>query len=187
MGRFKTALQAKCRRDKSSEESGILAAMQVSAEKSIMPEEKSRFGRMERVATGLKRLREKTGNKISLQFVHYTFAGCIAFMVDFAFLYVCTDLLGIHYVLSAAIAFVIGMIVNYYFCIKLVFHRRSITNRPLEFTLFVVIGLAGMAVTSFFIWFFTKTFGLHYLYAKFPSALFVYVWKFSVRKLILFR
>ena len=121
------------------------------------------------------------------QLCRYTLVGAIAFVFDFGSLFGFTHFLGVHYLLSACMAFLIGMCVNYVLSIKWVFRRRSIGSKSVEFLVFALIGLAGLGLNELFIWFFTEITGFHYLLSKIISTVFVYLWNFFARKYSLFR
>lgn len=125
-------------------------------------------------------------DSLFIQLFRYTFVGGVAFLVDFGSLFAFTELLGIHYLISAAIAFILGLITNYLLSIIWVFTRRTLTNRWTELLIFSLIGVVGLGFNELFIWFFTEKVHLHYLLSKIVSTFFVYLWNFFARKYILF-
>jgi len=130
--------------------------------------------------------REKTDNTF-FQLVRYTFVGGIAFLIDFGTLYILTEFAHLHYLLSAGIAFILGLLTNYFLSIRWVFATRNIRDKKLEFFIFAFIGLIGLGLNELFLWIFTDLSGLHYLFSKILTAILVYLWNFFVRKLILFK
>lgn len=127
----------------------------------------------------------KTNNTL-LQLFRYTFVGGFAFIIDFGTLFVLTEYFHIYYLISAAIAFIIGLIINYFLSVKWVFNSRSVENKLLEFTLFTLIGLVGLSLNELFIWMLTDIFLIYYLLSKIITALIVYSWNFFARKFLLF-
>lgn len=121
------------------------------------------------------------------QFCRYTFVGAIAFAFDYCALFGLTHYLGVHYLLSAGLGFLIGLCVNYALSIKWVFSRRSVGNKNLELLIFALIGIAGLGLNELFIWYFTEVVRFHYLESKIVSTVFVYLWNFFARKYSLFR
>ena len=126
-------------------------------------------------------------NDTRVQVVRYTIVGGLAFVVDFGTLFWLTEWLSFHYLASAAIAFVLGLLVNYELSVRWVFARRTVDRKLVEFTIFAGIGVVGLALTEVLLWVFTERVGLHYLASKLLTAFFVYLWNFLVRKFILFR
>lgn len=130
-------------------------------------------------------IKEKTDNTF-IQLIRYTFVGGLAFIIDFGTLFILTEYLNIHYLISAGIAFIFGLTINYLISTKWVFSKRAYKNRNLEFLLFAFIGLAGLGLNELFMWFFTDLLLIYYLVSKIITTLIVYLWNFFARKLILF-
>ena len=128
----------------------------------------------------------KTDNTL-YQLIRYTFVGGLAFIVDFGTLYALTEYFSLYYLVSAGIAFVLGLTVNYLISIRWVFATRAVKNRRLEFLLFAFIGLIGLGFNELFLWIFTDLFLIYYLLSKILTAILVYLWNFFARKLILFK
>jgi putative flippase GtrA len=124
---------------------------------------------------------------VLIEFVRYIFAGGIAFIVDFSSLYVLTDICGIYYLISAAIAFLLGTTVKYLLSISWVFSKRRLETKHLEFSIFAIIGIVGLALNEIIIWYFTEYIHFHYLLSKIISACSDFLWNFSARKVLLFR
>lgn len=130
---------------------------------------------------------KKENDHILSQLFRYTFVGGFAFIVDFSALYVFTEFLHVHYLISAAIGFILGLLVNYALSIIWVFNKRTVKSRLAEATLFAVIGLIGLGLNELFIWFFTEQSHLHYQVSKVISTAIIYFWNFFARKLALFK
>ncbi len=130
-------------------------------------------------------LKSKTDN-LFVQIFRYTFVGGVAFIVDFSLLYLLTDLFKIHYLVSAGISFIFGLLVNYLLSILWVFNSRKIKNVLNEFLFFTLIGLFGLGITEVLLWMLTDLFALYYLYSKIITTVIVYFWNFFARKYLLF-
>jgi len=125
-------------------------------------------------------------DKTSIQLLRYTFVGGIAYAVDFGSLFFLTEVVKIHYLISAAIAFILGLLTNYTLSILWVFPRRTLASKRMEFLVFAIIGLVGLGLNEGIIWFFTDLVHFHYLMSKVISAVVVFFWNFFARKKILF-
>jgi putative flippase GtrA len=134
-----------------------------------------------------RQIEQTAPNDLFQQLYRYAFVGAVAFCFDFGILFALTRFLEIHYLISAGIAFFVGLSVNYALSIKWVFVRRSIQDKRMEFFLFALIGLAGLGLNELFIWYFTEVTHFHYLASKIVSTVFVYLWNFFARKYSLFR
>jgi putative flippase GtrA len=130
-------------------------------------------------------LQGKTDNTF-FQLIRYTFVGGLAFLVDFGTLFILTERFKIYYLLSAGIAFVLGLAVNYVLSVIWVFSGRTIANKRLEFLLFLLIGLVGLGFNELFLWALTNILSVYYLLSKIITTVIVYFWNFFARKIFLF-
>ncbi|MBP2044841.1 GtrA family protein [Methanobacterium aggregans] len=131
-------------------------------------------------------LKESTDQTL-IQFFRYTFVGGVAFLLDFGSLYYLTEYLGVYYLLSAAIAFILGLVANYILSITWVFDNHTLDNKVSEFGLFALIGIVGLGINEFIIWGFTANVQIYYMFSKIISAIIVLIWNFSARKYLLFK
>jgi putative flippase GtrA len=127
-----------------------------------------------------------SANKTSMQLLRYAFVGGLAFLVDFGTLFILTEYVHVHYLVSAAIAFIFGLTVNYILSVKWVFNIRTVGNRWLEFLLFALIGLVGLGLNELFLWIITEILAIYYLISKIITTIIVYFWNFFDRKYLLF-
>ena len=125
-------------------------------------------------------------NNTLLQLFRYTFVGGFAFLVDFGTLFALTEYLHIHYLVSAGISFVLGLIVNYFMSVKWVFNNSGMKNKFVEFMFFALIGLVGLGLNELFLWVLTDLLLIYYLLSKIITTFIVYFWNFFARKIMLF-
>jgi putative flippase GtrA len=124
-------------------------------------------------------------NILFLQFMRYTLVGGLAFLVDFGLYYVLTEYAGFHYILSATISFVAGLLVNYFISTCWIFGTSSF-KKVIEFLLFSLTGIIGLGLNDLFIWFFTDKCRIHYLLSKLIAVVLVYSWNFLSRRYLIF-
>ena len=134
-----------------------------------------------------KRLFYGTTDRLLVQFVRYFFVGGFAFVVDFGLLYILTEYAGLHYLLSATLSFISGLLVNYVISCIWVFSNSKFKNRLVEFLFFAAIGVVGLLLNDVLIWLFTDCIGTHYMFSKIVAAAIVYLWNFFARKYLVFR
>lgn len=134
-----------------------------------------------------KRLFYGTTDRLLVQFVRYFFVGGFAFIVDFGLLYILTEYAGLHYLLSATLSFISGLLVNYVISCIWVFSNSKFKNRLVEFLFFAAIGVVGLLLNDALIWLFTDCIGTHYMFSKIVAAAIVYLWNFFARKYLVFR
>lgn len=129
--------------------------------------------------------REKTTN-IFIQFFRYIFVGGFTFLADAFTLWLCEKWM--NYMIAAAIAFVVGLAVNYALSIWFVFSESSkVKNKVKEFVVYGIIGLIGLLITEGIMYLFTDVFGLYFLISKIIAAAIVLVWNFAARKVVLYK
>lgn len=125
-------------------------------------------------------------DSLPAQFCRYFLVGGVAFMSDFALLYLLTEFGRLHYLLSASLAFLAGTAVNYALSVNWVFQHRSVDNRLHEFALFALIGILGLILNAALMWCFTELARLHYLGSKTIAAALILLFNFGARKVLLF-
>jgi putative flippase GtrA len=126
-----------------------------------------------------------TGNLL-YQFARYQVVGGLSFLVDFGSLYLLTEFAGFHYLISAAVAFLIGLVTNYILSRIWVFDRRTMDRVTAEFLVFAAIGIVGLGMNEVIIWLVREKIHFHYLVGKAISAGIVAIWNFGARKCVLF-
>ena len=134
-----------------------------------------------------KRLFYGTTDRLLVQFVRYFFVGSFAFVVDFGLLYILTEYAGLHYLLSATLSFISGLLVNYIISCIWVFSNSKYKSRLVEFLFFAAIGVVGLLLNDTLIWLFTDSIGTHYMFSKIVAAAIVYLWNFFARKYLVFK
>jgi len=112
--------------------------------------------------------------------------GGVAFVADYGLLYVLTEFAGVQYLVSAALAFVAGLTVNYLLSNLIVFKAHRLESRLVEFLVFAVIGVIGLALNEAIMYCCSEIIGMHYMVSKLVSTVTVFFWNFFARKLTLF-
>ena len=122
--------------------------------------------------------------KTIIQFIRYIFVGGAAFVADAAALWILEK--AMHYLLATALAFVIGLVVNFTLSKKFVFTDAQ-HNKAKEFTVYALIGVAGLGITELLMYIFTDKLGIYFMLSKIVTAAMVLIWNFTARKIILYR
>ena len=86
--------------------------------------------------------------KLIWQIMKFTVVGGISFLVDFAVYGISCNVIGIHYIISGILGFVISVIVNYMLSMSFVFKSKENTSKQKEFVLFVVLSVIGLIINS---------------------------------------
>ena len=127
-----------------------------------------------------------TSGKTLSQFIRYFIVGGIAFIADFGALFLLKEWGGLNYLLSATLAFIMGIIINYQLSIHWVFDQRAISNHYIEFLIFTVIGVIGVFLNLGIIFCLTEQFDVFYLHSKLMATAIIFLFNFGARKIYLF-
>jgi putative flippase GtrA len=127
----------------------------------------------------------KSSNWI-LQLFRYFWVGGFAFIIDYLLLYFFTEHIKLHYLISATISFMVGLLVNYLLSIKWIFNSSKYDSRSFEFTIFGIIGVIGLGLNAILLWIATDLLNIYYMLSKLFVALIIMFWNFFCRKIVLF-
>jgi putative flippase GtrA len=120
------------------------------------------------------------------EFLRYFIVSVGGLALDFAILIALTEGAGFHYLVSNAIAFTVGTTVGYAVCVAWVFETRRLSSRHWEYTAFLVIGVAGLALNEAALWALVEGGGLHYVAAKVGASGASFGFNYLARKRLLF-
>jgi putative flippase GtrA len=126
-------------------------------------------------------------DRTAVHLIRSVFSSNVAFAVDFGILVVLTEVVGLHYLISNGIAFMVGTTISYTLSVFWVFSRRSIANKHAEYWIFILIGVVGVGLNEALIWTFTEHVHIHYLISKVIAGSSVFFFNFFARKYVLFR
>jgi putative flippase GtrA len=110
--------------------------------------------------------------------------GVVTFAVDAVLLYAITEL-GVYYLVSAAMSFVVSFFLNFYLVREFVFTNRNISLKA-ELLAYAGIALVCLLLTEACMYFLTEHMGVYYILSKFLAAVVVLLWSFSARKFWLY-
>ena len=123
---------------------------------------------------------------VAREWLRYVAAGTVALGVDFGTYVALIRLAGVNYLVAAPAGFALGLATIYVFSVRWIFTHRRIADARLEFIVFALIGLAGMALNQIVIYGGVEWFALSYEAAKIVSAAIVFCFNFAARKMLLF-
>ena len=126
-------------------------------------------------------------SRTHIQMFRYSLSGVLAFAIDFLSLLALTELFSLHYLLSAAFAFLIGSVCSYSLNTYWVFDERRLKNKHAEFWIFIVLNVVALVLNELLIWFFTEKIHSHYLTSKIISTIILTPLNFYIRKYILYK
>ena len=82
------------------------------------------------------------------QILKFGVVGFLCFLIDFGITVGLANILGVHYLISKFLGFVISAIVNYLLSIKFVFTQKKEMNKNKEFIGFIVLSAIGLLINE---------------------------------------
>lgn len=124
--------------------------------------------------------------RIASEGIRYFGASALALGIDLATYSGLIYIAGVHYLVAAPVGFALGLALIYLLSVRWVFAERRLANARIEFTVFALIGLAGMGINELVIYAGVDRFALGPVPAKLVSAGLVFCFNFASRKFLLF-
>lgn len=82
------------------------------------------------------------------QILKFGIVGLFCFFIDFGITTGLANLLGVHYLISKFLGFVISAVVNYLLSIKFVFTQKKEMDKKKEFTVFLILSAIGLVINE---------------------------------------
>lgn len=123
--------------------------------------------------------------KLIAQFMKFGIVGVIAFVIDYGFMVLLTEVFGVPYLISTTVSFIISVIFNYFASMRFVFKRKDDMTRRREFIIFVVLSVIGLVINDVFMWLMVDFLFIDYRISKIVVTFIVAVWNFVTRKIFL--
>ena len=128
----------------------------------------------------------KISSPVLRQLIIYGTVALIPTSVDFLLLYVLTELIGVYYLCSVALAFSVGVFTSYLSQKKLTFKNES-QQYFSQFSFFCGVSLVGLILNILIVFSVVEFLNAWYLLGKILATLLVLVWNFSVHKYFTFK
>ena len=128
--------------------------------------------------------------KLIEQIVKFGIVGVIAFVIDYAALFVLVQFVHMDSIAAATISFIISVIFNYVASMKYVFVGRTDQTKTQQFVIFVILSALGLGINDGIMWVLNKILidfipTYYYLFSKVVATAVVMVWNFVTRKIFL--
>ena len=124
-------------------------------------------------------------NKLFIQIFKFGFVGGLAFIIDYAVLIFCKEVLKPDVLISAGIAFSVSVIFNYILSVKWVFDVDKEKSKSKNFILFIIFSIIGLILTEIIMHVGVKVLDFNYLIVKIFATAIVMVFNFITRKIFL--
>ena len=113
--------------------------------------------------------------------IGYMICGTITTILDIGLLYLLTEFFNIWYFTSSFISYSIAIFVNFILNKNFNFKNKS-KKVFLQFSIFFLIALVGLAINQLILYSFVEFFGIWYLSAKLLATLTVIMFNFFMQK-----
>ena len=136
--------------------------------------------------------------KLIWQIMKFIVVGGISFLVDFVVYGISCNVIGMHYIISGILGFLISVIVNYVLSMSFVFQSKENLSKQKEFITFVILSVIGLIINSLILYICIDGIYMHFaglqaivteksmnLVAKMIATVIVMVYNFVSRKLLL--
>ncbi|MGI5888946.1 MAG: GtrA family protein, partial [Oscillospiraceae bacterium] len=84
--------------------------------------------------------------KLLKQLFRFAVVGGTAFLIDYGILYALTEWVGLYYLLSAMVSFMISTVFNYIASVKWVFDVNKKHSGERNFAIFVLFSVIGLGI-----------------------------------------
>lgn len=118
------------------------------------------------------------------QILKFGIVGVIAFFIDYSLLYILTEFMSIHYMISSIISFTVSLIFNYIASIYWVFDVKQKQTFK-EILVFVILSVIGLGINQLVMYLMTDVGNTYYMLSKLVATAIVMVWNFVTRKIFI--
>ena len=96
-----------------------------------------------------------------------------------------TEVVGLTYLVSCALSFIVSTIVNYILSMRFVFESKENVNKTVEFILFVIMSTIGLGLTELLMFLAVDKLNIYYMISKIVVTGIVMIYNFVTRKIFL--
>ena len=112
--------------------------------------------------------------------------GCGCAVLDLALIYILTDIVGIWYLLSGVLSFVVTASVNFALNKRFTFRNTSTEYRK-QYSQFIIVAIMGLMINTSVLYLCTSVLGIWYLVSRVVSSLVAMVWNYLMNSKVVFR
>lgn len=125
--------------------------------------------------------------KLINQILKFGVVGSIAFIIDYSILFVCTEFIGIYYLISSLISFLISTFFNYKASMTWIFNSNNNKNsykKSDKFCIFFILSIIGLLINQSLMYLGSEIIRLHYMMTKIIATIVVMFFNFFTRQIL---
>lgn len=123
----------------------------------------------------------------SIMFVRYFFSGITSAGFNIGLLYVFTDMVGIWYLYSSIIAFVLALFLSFVLQKFVVFRDSNVNDVHKQFSKFSIVAVLGVVTNTAIIFVCVDYLGIWYILSQIIAGFFVMIQNFILYKIFIFK
>lgn len=123
--------------------------------------------------------------KLLEEFLRYQAAGSAIAIMEGVSLFLLTDGLQLHYLLSNLLCFLLTTLLNYVFGVIFVFKVCKNRNTAKKLTIWLALSLLRLGFCQTILWLGTEVLGLYYMVSKVLSMVFSHFYNFFGQRILL--
>lgn len=123
---------------------------------------------------------------ISMQLLRYVISGGITALTELVFLYLFTQILGIWYIFSLLLAFIISFIVSFSLQKFWTFGDTATHRIHIQASTYLFVALINLALNAALLYLLVQFTGLWYIYSQILCDAFIAISSFLIYKFIIF-
>lgn len=134
-------------------------------------------------------MREKAKQKTRKELAtiwRYGLGSTISYIINLLIIWIMTDMLGVHYLLSSIVGYASIVISSYIFSVTWIFTERKIASKGKEFVAFTLITVFAILMNLISMWFFTDYLGWYYIISNITTNFLATIWGYVPKKIFLF-
>ena len=122
-----------------------------------------------------------------MKIIRYIISGGTAAVVDIGLLYVFTDIMGVWYLLSAVLAFIVAFIVSFSLQKYWTFRDHSMERVGKQGSVYFMVAVANLIVNTLLVYIFTDWFDLYHIFSQILAAGLIAINSFFIYQRFIFK
>ena len=118
--------------------------------------------------------------------VRYLISGGISFGTNIVILYLLTEYLGLYYLASVVLAFLVAFVVSFFMMKRWTFQDTSKEGVHQQMSIYLSVAVFNMLLNTALVYLFVEYIGVWYIFSQFIASLLIAVSSFFIYKYLIF-